>query len=58
MLFVREYKEDASGAAPFMFLGTANHVSHSGSKPVQIIWKLDDPIPAKFLNTTNKLVVE
>ena len=58
LLFVREYKEDASGAAPFMFLGTANHVSHSGSKPVQIIWKLDDPIPAKFLNTTNKLVVE
>ena len=58
LLFVREYKEDALGSAPYIFLGTANHVSHSGSRPVHIIWKLDVPIPAQFLQATNKLVSE
>lgn len=58
LLFVREYKEDALGSAPYIFLGTANHVSHSGSRPVRIIWKLDVPIPAQFLQATNKLVSE
>ena len=58
LLFVREYKEDALGSAPYIFLGTANHVSHSGSRPVRIIWKLDVPILAQFLQATNKLVSE
>lgn len=58
LLFVREYKEDALGSAPYIFLGTANHVSHSGSRPVRIIWKLDVPIPAQFLQATKKLVSE
>ena len=58
LLFVREYSDDAMGKAPYMFLGTANHISHKGSNPVSIVWKLDTPIPAQFLNTTNKLVVE
>lgn len=58
LLFVREYKEDALGSAPYMFLGPVNHVRHSGSRPVRIIWQLDIPIPAQFLQATNKLVSE
>lgn len=57
LLFVREFKTDLAGAAPYNFLGTANYVRHEGSRPMSIIWKLDVPIPAKYLKKTNKLVV-
>ena len=57
LLFVRENKSDDDGAQPFVFLGDASYVSHSGSRPMNIIWKLKNPIPAKFLKKTNKLIV-
>ncbi|SMB85052.1 Helicase conserved C-terminal domain-containing protein [Desulfonispora thiosulfatigenes DSM 11270] len=57
LLFVREFNTDLAGTAPFTFLGTANYVKHEGSRPMNITWKLDNPIPAKFLKRTNKLVV-
>ena len=59
LLFVREFKADriAGGAAAYTFLGTVNYVKHDGSRPMNITWKLDRPIPAKFLKKTNKLVV-
>ena len=59
LLFVREFKTDRiSGCAEaYTFLGTADYVKHEGSRPMNITWKLDKPIPAKFLRKTNKLVV-
>ena len=59
LLFVREFKSDriTNGAEAYTFLGTANYVRHEGSKPMNITWKLDAPIPAKYLKKTNKLVV-
>ena len=57
MLFVREFKNDLAGASPYTFLGTANHLSHTGSRPMNVVWRLDRPIPAKYLRKTNKLVV-
>lgn len=57
LLFVREFKTDMAGTAPYTFLGTCNYVKHNGSRPMNITWKLDKPIPAKFLKKTNKLVV-
>ena len=59
LLFVREFKADriANGAAAYTYLGTANYVKHTGSRPMNITWKLDHPIPAKYLKKTNKLVV-
>lgn len=58
LLFVREFKNDIYGnTAPYTYLGTANYVSHNGSRPMNITWKLDDPIPAKYLKKTNKRVV-
>lgn len=58
LLFVREFKADrlTGGAEAYTFLGTANYVKHQGSKPMNITWRLDRPIPAKFLKKTNKLV--
>ena len=59
LLFVREFKSDrlSNGAAAYTYLGTANYVKHTGSRPMNITWKLDYPIPAKYLKKTNKLVV-
>lgn len=59
LLFVREFKTDSrfGGAAAYTYLGTVNYVKHDGSRPMNITWKLDCPIPAKFLKRTNKLVV-
>lgn len=57
LLFVREFKKDTAGTAPYTFLGTASYVKHEGSRPMSVTWRLDKPIPAKYLQKTNKLVV-
>ena len=59
LLFVREFKQDhiSNGAEAYTYLGKANYVKHEGSRPMNITWKLDKPIPAKYLKKTNKLVV-
>ena len=59
LMFVREFKTDSlsNSAAAYTYLGTANYVEHTGSRPINITWKLDRPIPAKYLKKTNKLVV-
>ncbi|NLB52230.1 MAG: DUF3427 domain-containing protein [Syntrophomonadaceae bacterium] len=57
LLFVREFKTDMAGTAPYTFLGLADYIKHEGSRPMNITWKLHRPIPAKYLRKTNKLVV-
>lgn len=56
LLFVRENKTDAVGAGLYTYLGRVNYQSHQGSKPMNILWSLDKPIPAKFIKKTNKLI--
>ncbi|MDO4493703.1 MAG: DUF3427 domain-containing protein [Clostridia bacterium] len=58
LLFVREYKNHPAdnSACAYTFLGTARYVSHENEKPMDIIWHLDHPIPAKYLKKTGKLV--
>ena len=59
LLFVREFKSDRilNTAAAYTYLGTASYVKHEGSRPMNITWKLDASIPAKYLKKTNKLMV-
>jgi len=45
LLFVRDRKADALGPVPYTFLGTAHYLSHSGDRPIAIVWKLDDAMP-------------
>ena len=47
---------DACGAAPYTFLGTADYVSHTGSRPMNIVWQLHQEIPAKFLRKTQQVM--
>lgn len=58
LLFVREFKNDLYGnTAPYTYLGSANYVAHNGSRPMNVTWRLEKAIPAKYLKKTNKLVV-
>ncbi len=57
LLFVREWKSDGSGSLPYTFLGTASYVQHSGSRPMNITWRLHRPMPASMLRKANQLVV-
>lgn len=61
LIFVRESRNDRIGsitlAKPYTYLGLAEYVSHKGSRPMSIIWRLKKPIPAKYLKKTNKLIV-
>lgn len=59
LLFVREFKKDrlSGGAEAYTFLGTADYVEHEGEKPMNITWRLNAPIPAKYIKKTGKLLV-
>ncbi len=52
LLCVREYKSVNNQAAPYYFLGPAEYVSHTGSKPMSIIWHLQQPLPAILMRRT------
>ena len=56
LLFVREFKKDSSGAQPYTFLGTVEYVSHEGSRPVNIVWRLHNPIPPRYLRITGNML--
>jgi len=45
VLFVRERKKVNGITEPYYCLGTAKFVSYEGSKPMSIVWKLDNKMP-------------
>ncbi len=45
ILFVRERKKTNGITEPYYCLGTAKFVSYEGSKPMSIVWKLDNKMP-------------
>jgi len=57
LLFVREQKMKNNLACPYHFLGPATYVSHTGSKPMSLIWRLHYPMPGKLVRTTTRLAV-
>jgi superfamily II DNA or RNA helicase len=58
LLFVREHKYLPTGlAAPYSFLGPADYVSHEGSRPISIVWKLLHAMPARLVRTTARQAV-
>ena len=49
LLFVREKKSLPSGlSAPYFFLGPCEYVSHQGSRPISIVWRLLNAVPARL----------
>jgi superfamily II DNA or RNA helicase len=55
LLFCRETNTGDYGARPYFFLGPARYVSHTGSRPMAITWKLDHPMPADFYEAASIL---
>jgi hypothetical protein len=48
VLFVRHRKHHARRTAPYLCLGAAEYVSHQGSRPIAITWRLRTPMPDDF----------
>ena len=56
LLFVREYKKDHHGLTmSYVFLGECAYQHHSGARPMNIQWSLNEPIPPYLLNESQKL---
>lgn len=46
-LFVRETKDNSLGiAAPYLYAGPAHYASHRSERPIEIIWQLEQELPA------------
>ncbi|MGV0626471.1 DUF3427 domain-containing protein, partial [Mycolicibacter minnesotensis] len=56
LLFVRAAKATALGAAPYVFLGPADYVSHEGERPMAITWRLHRSMPAEVFQASRVAV--
>ncbi len=58
LLFVREKNKDEYGNTyGFVLLGKVNYISHYGSQPMNIEWKLETQIPSFFLKESAKMAL-
>jgi len=58
LLFVREQTNDEfKNTMGFVFLGEADYVEHTGSKPMTIMWRLKEEMPAFIWKASGKLAV-
>jgi hypothetical protein len=49
MLFARERRKDDRGVTvPYVCLGRARYVRHEWERPMRIVWRLDEPMPADW----------
>ncbi len=58
LLFIREANNDEEKLTmAFVFCGTLTYISHTGNKPMNILWRLNQLPPALLLNEGKKLAV-
>ena len=58
LMFVREHNDLPSGlSAPYAYLGPCQYVSHQGSRPMSIIWKLRHPVPARLFRVMARQII-
>lgn len=53
LLLARETKADEFGTAPYLFLGPAKYVEHSGDRPIAITWELEHAMPTDFFTSAS-----
>ncbi len=56
LLFVRQRKHEAGRVAAYTCLGAADYVSHEGSRPIAITWRLRRPMPEEFFREARMAV--
>ena len=49
LIFVRDYKKEGQAAVPYTCIGLADYISHYGSAPLSIVWKMHEPMPGFVL---------
>ena len=57
LLFVREHKNADGVSSSYCFLGLAQYVEHSGSRPINITWKLLYKMPARLCRMTERMAI-
>lgn len=57
LLFVRENKQEAGLASSYCFLGPADYVSHRGSRPISMEWRLRSKMPARLCRVTERMAI-
>ncbi|HEY9503460.1 MAG TPA: DUF3427 domain-containing protein, partial [Pyrinomonadaceae bacterium] len=58
LLFVREDKSRNTLSVPYTFLGPIDYVSHRGSRPISIVWRMRYKLPAKLIRHVRRLANE
>ena len=58
LLFVREQSKDENGRTMgFVNFGKVHYVCHNGSQPMNVTWRLEQPIPDVMWHDAAKLAV-
>jgi superfamily II DNA or RNA helicase/HKD family nuclease len=57
LIFARYEQKDEFGTAPYLFLGRAHHVSHTGDRPIAITWRLDHAMPIDFYSVASAVAL-
>jgi hypothetical protein len=55
LIFARQESKDEFGTSPYLFLGPAHYVSHTGDRPIAITWRLDEAIPTDFFTVASAM---
>lgn len=57
VLFVRESQKKDGITSPYVYLGECEYKRHTGSKPISIVWELEEEIPPNMINKANKSII-
>ena len=55
LIFARQQQTDEFGTSPYLFLGPASYVSHTGDRPIAITWKLQHAMPTDFFTVASAI---
>ena len=55
LIFARQAQLDEFGTSPYLFLGPAHYVSHTGDRPIAITWRLDHVMPSDFFTMASAI---
>jgi superfamily II DNA or RNA helicase/HKD family nuclease len=53
LIFARHEQQDEFGTSPYLFLGPATYVSHTGDRPIAVTWKLEHDVPTDFFTVAS-----
>jgi superfamily II DNA or RNA helicase/HKD family nuclease len=55
LIFARQEQKDELGTSPYLFLGPAHYVSHTGDRPIAITWRLEHAMPTDVFTVASAI---